>query len=145
MSTVDLLDDVFIVRQGENRAAALIVINRETGDTIKQADLAGITYSIIRRGQPTGTNAPPPPDEPVEGHTEIDVPVNLSIRDNPPIDPIDGRQYNFLFIIPCVDAAGNDITPFNQVGAIYDMVIRFVPFIGGPRYVMQRTIRIECR
>ena len=144
MSTVSLLDDTYVVRQGENRAAALVLINRETGVSLKQADIVRITYSIIKRGQPTGTNAPPPPDKPITGHIDAEIPVAECIRDNPPTDPIDGKLYNFLYVIPCMDGEENDITPFTEAGAIYDMVIRFFPFVGGPKYVMQKTIRIEC-
>ena len=70
--------------------------------------------------------------------------IASAIRDDPFEDPIDGVKYNFLFIIPCLDESENDITPFTESGAVYDMVIRFIPFIGGNKYAIQKTIRIEC-
>lgn len=147
MSTVvstDLLDAVFKVRQGENRAAALELIDRETNTVIKKADIHRIVYTIYKRGQVSSIQLTPPPDVPVEGHIDREIPVAESIRDDPAEDPIDGVKYNFLFIIPCIDEEGNDITPFTESGAKYDMVIRFIPFIGGTKYAMQKTIRIEC-
>ena len=139
-----LIDDEYRVRQGENRAAALRLIDRENGTVIKQADLSRVEYSIIRRGQPTGTNAPTPPDEPLPKHTDVEIPVDACIRDNPPVDPIDNIAYNFLFIIPAVDSGGNDIVPFTEAGAIYDVIFRFFPSVGGQKYVATRTIRVEC-
>ena len=147
MSTVvstNLLDAVFKVRQGENRAAALELIDRETNTVIKQADITRIVYTIFRRGVKNTIQLNPPPDEPIEGHINREIPVTSAIRDDPTEDPIDGVRYNFLYIIPCIDEEGNDITPFTESGANYDMVIRFIPFIGGDKYAIQKTIRIEC-
>ena len=139
-----LIDDEYRVRQGENRAAALRLIDRENGTVIKEADLHKVTYSIIKRGQPTGTSAPTPPDEPLPDHTDVEIPVGACIRDNPPTDPINNVQYNFLFIIPAVDTSGNDIVPFQEAGAIYDVILRFFPSVGGKKFVATRTIRVEC-
>jgi len=147
MSTiVDLLDAVYRVRQGENRAAALEIIDRasNTGELLKQGDFISISYTIFKRGIRHTITMSPPPSEPVEGHIDVDIPVATSIRDDPIVDPIDNRKYNFLFIIPVIDENGEDITPFTESGATYDMVIRFIPSQGGNRYAMQRTIRIEC-
>jgi hypothetical protein len=83
-------------------------------------------------------------DEPLPGHTDREISVESCIRDNPPTDPIDNVAYNFLFIIPSVDENEEDITPFTESGVIYDMVIRFFPTLGGPKYVTTRTIRVEC-
>ena len=143
-TVIDLFDAIYRVRQGENRAAALRLIDRENGTDIKQADLQRVTYSIIKRGQPTGTNAPTPPDVPLPDHTDVEIPVTGCIRDNPPVDPIDNVAYNFLFIIPAEDGNGNDIVPFTEAGAIYDVILRFFPSVGGPKYVATRTIRVEC-
>ena len=136
----NLIDDEYRVRQGENKAAVLVLIDRENGTVIKQADLNKVAYSIVKRGQPTGTSAPQPPDVPLPDHTDVEIPVAACIRDNPPIDLIDNVAYNFLFIIPAVDAEWNDITPFTEAGAIYDLMIRFFPSFGGPKYVITRTI-----
>ena len=145
MSTViDLFDAVYRVRQGENRAAALHLIDRDNGTVIKQADIRKIVYTIFRRGEQQTIQLTPSPDVPVSGHINREIPVSDCIRDDPPVDPIDGVAYNFLFIIPTVDENDNDITPFTVAGAKYDMVIRFFPAIGGKKYVANKTIRIEC-
>jgi len=143
MST-GLIDDEYRVRQGENRAAALRLIDRETGTVIKQSDLSRVTYSIIKRGQRFTLNQTVQPDEPLPDHTDVEIPVASCIRDHPPVDPIDNIAYNFLFIIPAVDAGGNDIVPFTEQGAIYDFIVRFFPSVGGPKFVATRTIRVEC-
>jgi len=141
---VDLLDAVIRVRQGENRAAALELINRVNGRVVKQAEIASISYTIFRRAfQHTIQNMMTPPvDTPVEGHIDREIPVE-SIIDDPQPDPLDNVPYNFIYVIPCLDEMENDITPFTVAGATYDMVIRFIPVAGIP-YAMQRTIRIEC-
>ena len=139
-----LIDATYKVRQGENRAAALRLIDRETGTVIKQSDLSKVTYSIIKRGERHTIQIGTPPDVPLPDHTDVEIPVTSCIRDNPPVDPIDNVAYNFLFIIPAVDDAGNDIVPFTEAGATYDFIVRFFPSVGGPKYVATRTIRIEC-
>jgi len=139
---VDLLDAVIRVRQGENRAAALELINRINGQVVKQAEIASISYTIFRRGIRHTINMSLPEDTPVEGHIDREIPV-ASIIDDPQPDPLDNVSYNFIYIIPCLDESENDITPFTESGATYDMVIRFIPVAGIP-YAMQRTIRIEC-
>jgi len=84
------------------------------------------------------------PDVPLPDHTDVEIPVGACIRDNPPTDPINNVQYNFLFIIPAVDTSGNDIVPFQEAGAIYDVILRFFPSVGGKKFVATRTIRVEC-
>jgi hypothetical protein len=143
-SIVELFDAIYRVRQGENQAAALEIIDCETGTVIKQADLRKIVYSIIRRGDQQTIQLTPAADVPVPGHIDREIPVAECIRDNPPVDPIDNVAYNFLFIIPTVDENDKDISPFTVSGAKYDMVIRFFPALGGRKYVANKTIRIEC-
>ena len=144
MSTVNLADATYIVRQGENRAAALRLIERDTDTVLKRQDIESMSYTIFRRGTQRSIQMTTPTDEPVPGHIDREIPVNESIRDDPQPDPFDGVAYNFLHIIRCVEDDGTDITPFTEAGAVYDMVIRIFPFIGGKKYAMQRTIRIEC-
>ena len=93
---VDLLDAVIRVRQGENRAAALELINRINGQVVKQAEIASISYTIFRRGIRHTINMSLPEDTPVEGHIDREIPV-ASIIDDPQPDPLDNVSYNFIY------------------------------------------------
>ena len=84
------------------------------------------------------------PDEPLPDHTDVEIPVTLCISDDPDVDVFDNVAYNFKFIIPAVNDGFDDISPFTEAGAIYDVIFKFFPSIGGPRYVTTHTIRVEC-
>ncbi|MDR1493141.1 MAG: hypothetical protein LBT05_10520 [Planctomycetaceae bacterium] len=138
----NLLDAIYKIRQGENRAVALKIIDRITGSMIGQADIANIHYTIVKRAKLMSVQTTLPPDEIVEGHHNVEIPIS-AIRDNPTTDPIDNVVYNFIFIIPCLDDDNHDITPFTECGATYDVMIRFVPVVGGGKNAVVKTIRIE--
>lgn len=139
-----LIDAEIKVRQGENRAAVMHLINRDNGDVLKKWDIASVKYTIIKRGQSHTTFMEAPPDEPLADHTNVEIPVESCIRDDPPVDPIDNVKYNFRFVIPAVNENYEDISPFTESGAIYDVIFTFFPSVGGPKYVATRTIRVEC-
>jgi len=144
MSNAETYDAIFRVVRGENRAIALRVTERETDRPLFRSDIRRVTYSIAKRGLQSTIQLGPPTSTPIVGHTNVEIPVAECIRDNPPVDPIDGVAYNFLYIIPTVDENDNDISPFTEVGTTYDVSVRFFPYIGGRKFTSVRTVRVEC-